>query len=268
MAPKINATFVKFCVKPNLLLRFKNRIILISKSEIKSITQLRQKKYRDARSLFTAEGPKVIEELLGEGLQLHSLYETEPTHVLKENYQQISAQELKKISNLKTANTSFAVFEKPKVPPIDYNGLIVALDAVRDPGNLGTIIRMCDWFGVSQLLCSQDTADCYNPKVVQATIGSIARVSVHYVDLKTALQESKLPIYGAFMDGQNVYASKLPEKGIVVMGNEANGISAEISEVITSRISIPQFGKQTTESLNVATATAILLSEFKRFTGR
>lgn len=240
---------------------------MISKSEIKSITQLQQKKYRDERGLFIAEGPKVIKELLAEGLRVQRFFSTEITslsEVSETRHRHITAQELKKISNLKTANTSLAVFEKPDLQNMKDSGLVVALDAVRDPGNLGTIIRLCDWFGVTQLLCSQDTADCYNPKVVQATMGSIARVSVQYVSLAETLQNSKLPIFGAFMDGKNVYKSKLPQEGIIVMGNEANGISKEISAIISEKISIPQFGIATTESLNVATATAILLSEFKR----
>ncbi|QIE60422.1 RNA methyltransferase [Rasiella rasia] len=237
---------------------------MISKSEIKSITQLQQKKYRDTRQLFIAEGPKVISELLLAGMEVEAHYDTAPTHILKENYYQVTAQELKKISCLKTANKSLAIFRKPTSAALVDSGLIVALDAVRDPGNLGTIIRLCDWFGVNQLICSEDTADCFNPKVIQATMGSIARVAVHYVPLKDTLQSLSLPIFGAFMDGKNVYDGTLPSQGILVMGNEAHGVSAEISEVIQERISIPQFGSQTTESLNVATATAILLSEFRR----
>lgn len=237
---------------------------MISKSEIKSITQLQQKKYRDSRNLFSAEGPKVIKELLAEGVKLHSFFSTELTEVTQTNHRHITHQELKKISSLKSANTSIAIFEKPTLRRVENTGLVVALDAVRDPGNLGTIIRLCDWFGVRQLVCSQDTADCYNPKVIQATMGSIARVSVHYVSLAETLQNSKSPVFGAFMDGENVYKKALPQEGIIVMGNEANGISKEISAFISERISIPQFGSVTTESLNVATATAILLSEFKR----
>ena len=138
------------------------------------------------------------------------------------------------------------------------------MDAVRDPGNLGTIIRLCDWFGVTQLICSKDTTDCYNPKVVQATMGSLARVSICYTDIQKFIAESSLPVYGAFMEGKNVYTQNLLQDAILVMGNEANGISEKIEKLITEKISIPQFGNQTTESLNVATATAILLSELKR----
>ena len=143
------------------------------------------------------------------------------------------------------------------------------LDAVRDPGNLGTIIRLCDWFGITQLVCSRDTADCYNPKVIQATMGSIARVEVTYGDLESYIKNSNLPVYGACMEGVNVYTQTWAANGILVMGNEANGISEGISKLLHEKITIPQFGKKhETESLNVATATAILLSEFKRSTER
>jgi TrmH family RNA methyltransferase len=139
------------------------------------------------------------------------------------------------------------------------------MDAIRDPGNLGTIIRLCDWFGVTQLICSLDTVDCYNPKVVQATMGSIARVNIQYCDLSEYLKKTSAPIYGGVLNGENIYNLKTPKSAILVLGNEANGISDQIVELISSKITIPQFGdSQKTESLNVATATAILLSEFNR----
>ena len=238
---------------------------MVSKSQTKLITSLQQKKYRDQTGLFVAEGPKVIAELLNDGMRLHSFFSTDASQITAENHFLLNEAELKKISFLKSANTSLAIFEIPKTKPIQDSGLIVALDAVRDPGNLGTIIRLCDWFGVRQLFCSEDTADCFNPKVVQATMGSLARVQIHYVSLSGFLEETTLPIYGGFMDGKNVYSEKLPQTGILVMGNEANGVSKEIIQKITHKITIPRFGSlQKTESLNVATATAILLSEFRR----
>lgn len=238
---------------------------MVSKGQIKLITSLQQKKYRDATGLFVAEGPKVIAELRQGGLTLNSLFTTENTEDISESIFNVTKNELTKISFLKTANKALAVFEITKQKPINTEGLIVALDAIRDPGNLGTIIRLCDWFGVSQLVCSQDTADCYNPKVIQATMGSIARVRVYYVNLSEFIKNSDLPIYGGVMDGNNIYGQTLPENAIIVMGNEANGISERINALLTERITIPQFGReQKTESLNVATATAILLSEFKR----
>ncbi len=243
--------------------------ILVSKSQTKLITSLGQKKYRDQTGLFVAEGPKVIAELLSEGLKLQWLFTTDNSNLTSENHFHITESELKKISFLKTANTSLAVFEIPKPKPLQDSGLIVALDALRDPGNLGTIIRLCDWFGVNDLVCSQDTADCFNPKVVQATMGSLARVQVHYLLLSEYFSKTRLPIYGGFMDGKNIYSEELPTDGILVMGNEANGISDKIFQKITHKITIPRFGNtQKTESLNVATAAAILLSEFRRSIGK
>lgn len=238
---------------------------MISKSEIKLITSLKQKKYRTSTGLFVAEGPKVIRELMQEGMKLHSLYTTNLEVITSEGAVEISEKELQKISFLTSANTALALFYTQSNKEITSEGLIVALDAVRDPGNLGTIIRLCDWFGVTQLLCSEDSADCYNPKVIQATMGSIARVSLQYTDLAVFLNETKLPVYGGCMNGESVYSEKFPKQGVIVMGNEANGISEKVLKLLTKKITIPQFGKaHKTESLNVATATAILLNEFKR----
>lgn len=209
----------------------------------------------------------MIQELIASDLKLIHIYTTENFDygVSLNLVTQISEADLKKISALTNPNTCLAVFEIPKLSQPHPNGLKVALDDVRDPGNLGTIIRLCDWFGISDLICSETSVDVYNPKVVQATMGSMTRVNVHYVDLKEYLQETNLPIYGTFMDGNNIYKEQLKSEGIIVMGNEANGISAEIDKLVTDRISIPRFGDlQATESLNVATATAITLSEFRR----
>lgn len=242
---------------------------MISKGQIKLITGLQQKKCRIKTGLFVAEGSKVIAELQKEKLTLHSLFTIDNEAEEGEKLFKISEQELKKISFLTTANSSLALFEIPETPKLLNNGLTVVLDAVRDPGNLGTIIRLCDWFGVTQLMCSKDTVDCYNPKVVQATMGSIARVPIHYVDLNHYLKATNLPVYAGMMDGNSIYESSLPENAIIILGNEGKGVSAEILKLVTKRISIPQFGKrQDTESLNVATAAAILLSEFKRSTGK
>jgi len=143
--------------------------------------------------------------------------------------------------------------------------LIIALDTIRDPGNLGTIIRLCDWFGVSQIVCSSETVDAFNPKVVQATMGSITRVQINYIDLPAFISKTTLPVYGTFMDSASIYSTNLPKNAVLIMGNEANGISSKIESLITERITIPRFGEsQQTESLNVATATAIILSEFRR----
>jgi TrmH family RNA methyltransferase len=158
-----------------------------------------------------------------------------------------------------------AVFRIKKTEDIVQKNTIVALDNISDPGNLGTIIRLCDWFGIKDLVCSQSTVDLYNPKVVQASMGSLTRVNVSYVNLQTFLIETSLPIFGTFTDGNNVYTTKLPKDSVLLMGNEGNGISTEIANLVSKKLSIPRFGAiQSTESLNVATATAIFLSEFKR----
>lgn len=238
---------------------------MLSKNKIKLITSLKHKKYRQQYGFFVVEGVKTIKELLQSHLELHALYTTETFNIGAKDEVLISEQELKRISFLTTPNKALAVFKIPEPKSVKNDTLIVALDAVRDPGNLGTIIRLCDWFGVTNLVCSKETADCFSPKVIQATMGSITRVNVSYIDLGFFLKATKLPVFGAFMDGKNVYKTKLPNKGILVMGNEANGVSKDIEALITEKISIPQFGDvQETESLNVATATAILLSEFKR----
>ena len=248
---------------------------MISKSQIKLITSLQQKKYRTKTGLFVAEGPKIIKDLVKAGLEMHSLYTSAVVESdgnsakafvdFSEEAIMVSQLELQKLSTLRTANTMLAVFHMFKEKEISERGLLVALDAVRDPGNLGTIIRLCDWFGVSQIICSQDTVDCFNPKVVQATMGSIGRVTVTYLELTEFLKNTKLPIYAAVMDGDNVYTTTLSQSAILLMGNEANGISPLVMPLAQNKITIPNFGlSDTVESLNVASATGILLSEFRR----
>ncbi|OBQ54679.1 RNA methyltransferase [Tamlana sp. s12] len=238
---------------------------MLSKSQIKLITSLKQKKYRLQHGFFVVEGLKTIAELLNSELELYQLFTTESFGNKSENEVIITAAELKKISFLTTPNKALALFRIPEPKTIQAEGLVVALDDVRDPGNLGTIIRLCDWFGIKDLVCSKNTVDCFNPKVIQATMGSITRVNVSYLELENFLQKQTIPVFGAFMEGENVYRTELPKQGVLVMGNEANGISEIIENLITKKISIPRFGDlQATESLNVATATAILLSEFKR----
>ena len=240
---------------------------MVSKNQIKLITSLQQKKYRKQEQLFFAEGVKVVQELLHSNFELQDLFTTKQDFltVPKNKVHAISEAELKKISALITPNTCLAVFKIPKAKQMVEKGLLVALDDVRDPGNLGTIIRLCDWFGIETLFCSEESVDIYNPKVVQATMGSISRVNVVYGNLEAFLLQTKLPVFGTFMDGKNIYQEKLPKEGIIIMGNEANGISSSVEKLVSERISIPRFGNlQVTESLNVATATAIILSEFKR----
>ena len=240
---------------------------MVSKNQIKLITSLQQKKYRFANQLFFAEGIKVIQELVESNFELVHLYTTQNDfeEVSKDKKTIIPESDLKKITALATPNSCLAVFKMPAEKKIGESGLILALDSIRDPGNLGTILRLCDWFGIDQLICSKETVDIYNPKVVQATMGSITRVNVNYVDLENFVSQAKLPVFGTFMDGNNIYKTNLPQEGIIIMGNEANGISPELEKLIKNRLTIPRFGTlQKTESLNVATATAIILSEFRR----
>ncbi|MFK8058663.1 MAG: TrmH family RNA methyltransferase, partial [Polaribacter sp.] len=179
---------------------------MLPKRQIKIITSLNQKKCRKREGFFVAEGKKVIKELLHSNFELEMIYSTDALLFSKEEkLTTISEAELKKISFLKTPNVALAVFKIEKKKKKKASELIVALDDVRDPGNLGTIIRLCDWFGVTTLVCSKTTVDCYNPKVVQATMGSLARVEVQYTDLEAYLDETNLPVYGAFMDGETVY---------------------------------------------------------------
>ncbi|WP_417887783.1 TrmH family RNA methyltransferase [Zunongwangia sp.] len=239
---------------------------MVSKSQIKLITSLAQKKYRQRNGIFVAEGIKVIRELLAASIPLEHLFTTEAIFDAPEEKTAIvDLKSLKKVSFLKTPQTALALFKIQNSEIKEVQGLTLALDGVRDPGNLGTIIRLCDWFGITNLVCSTDTVDCYNPKVIQSTMGSIARVKIQYTDLPVFLESKQIPIYGTFMEGENVYKTELNESGILVMGNEANGVSLPIEKMVTQKISIPQFGnQQKTESLNVATATAIFLSEFRR----
>lgn len=268
IAIRINAViFVEIFFNCFKIFNSKVHYFMVSKNQIKLITSLQQKKYRIANKLFFAEGVKGIQELLDSNFELEHLYTTlnDFDRVSADRKSMITENDLKKISALATPNSCLAVFKMPIEKPVLETGLIVALDSIRDPGNLGTILRLCDWFGIQQVLCSKETVDVYNPKVVQATMGSIARVNVNYVDLKVFLTQSKLPIFGTFMEGANIYKSVLPEQGIIIMGNEANGISAELENLVQNRLTIPRFGTlQKTESLNVATATAIVLSEFRR----
>ena len=239
----------------------------ISKNQVKVITSLSQKKYRQKHKLFIAEGIKVVKELLNSSFEIDSLFAVDDftIDIPSDKIIRISEKDLQKVSNLKTSNKVLGLFKIPDERPLQKSGITIALDAINDPGNLGTIIRLCDWFGVSQLVCSKDTVDCYNQKVVQASMGSLTRVSIIYTDLETYLKKNGLPTFIADMDGENIYKSKLPKEAILIMGNEANGVSDEIKALIKNKISIPRFGEtQETESLNVATATAILLSEFKR----
>ena len=237
---------------------------MLSKNQVKLIQKLHQKKYRNELNLFIVEGKKSINEFLQAGYIPQLLIATEAftTSVPQHLITPVSKDELRKVSTLQNPDEGLAVFEQPKHKGILQEGVIVALDNVQDPGNLGTIIRLCDWFGVETLLCNTQTVDCYNPKVVQASMGSLTRVAVHYLDLAAFLTTTALPVYTMDLEGENLYTATFPKDCILILGNEANGISSEVRALSNEVITIPRFSKhQRTESLNVAMAGAIILSE-------
>lgn len=245
---------------------------MISKNQIKLIRSLELKKNRKRESLFVAEGPKVIEELLK--LQTpHTIIATKEwidNNPKISNVIEVSERELESASLLKTPQQVLALFAIETTVQnlnIDNNKLYLALDGIQDPGNLGTIIRIADWFGIDTIYCSNETVDVYNPKVIQATMGSIARVKVIYTDLYNMISNlsDEMPVYGTFLDGSDIYKNELTPNGIIVMGNEGKGITKELKSLITNKLLIPSFSiGDTAESLNVAIATAITCSEFKR----
>jgi TrmH family RNA methyltransferase len=240
----------------------------VSKNQQKLVNSLKNKKYRYKNGLFVVEGIKVIKEFLNSSYRLHSLFSIADIFTLEnKTVNIISPEELKSISFLTTPQVAVGVFHIKKNKPLKVKSLTLALDGVRDPGNLGTIIRMCDWFGIKKIICSLDTVDCYNPKVVQASMGSLSRVKIYYDDLLEVIKKTNLPVYAADIDATSIYNSEINQKSILVMGSESHGISDKLRSCVDQTISIPQFGKnKQTESLNVAMATSIILSEFKRRT--
>ena len=238
---------------------------MLTKNQIKLIHSLSQKKFRVQHQIFVVEGVKVVQEFLNSNYKLVEVFSTDISYSkFSSNFTKVSSKELSKISNFSSPNKVLATFQIPSPSKVNWSGLVLALDAINDPGNLGTIIRLCDWFGIGDLVCSETTVDCYNSKVVQSSMGSHSRVNITYANLEIVLADSKV-CYGAFMDGVSIYQEELAETGVIVLGNEANGISKEIEALMDSRLSIPRFGSfKQTESLNVANAAAIILSEFKR----
>ena len=250
---------------------FEERIML-SKSQIKYIQSLHRKKYRDRYALYIVDGDKMVKEYLNHVPVIHSIYATAPwidknrsaldTHPIE--CHTISEEELKKISTLKTCNQALALVKVPAGEKFDLQaqktGLYLVLDQIQDPGNLGTIIRTADWFGLERIFCSTDCVEAYNPKVVQSTMGSLTRVKVHYVDLPELLDGVTLPLFAATLSGKNIFTENLPKDAVILIGNESKGISPSLLKLATEAISIPKFGKA--ESLNAAIATGIVLSRF------
>jgi TrmH family RNA methyltransferase len=238
---------------------------MLSHNQIKLIRSLKQKKSRQSHRLFVVEGLKSIEEFSHSNYLIKEIYTVDANIADKLGAFLISTKQMSQISFLKTPNVVLALIEIPLPEKFKENGLLLALDDVSDPGNLGTIIRLCDWFGVAHLICSENTVDCYNEKVVQASMGSLSRVRVHYLDLAQFIKQYNGKVFGAFMDGEVIYKQSLPENAIVIMGNEGRGVSNDIEKLVQEKVSIPQFGYgKPVESLNVATATAIILNEFRR----
>ncbi|MBO4427734.1 MAG: RNA methyltransferase [Bacteroidales bacterium] len=228
----------------------------ISHNEIKFVRSLQQKKFREEHGVFVVEGEKMVQEALESGFKVEKVYRRE----------ELGEKAMERLSAMSSPSPVVAVVRMPEPAVPEVGGLCLALDSVRDPGNLGTILRIADWFGIDCIFASPDSADVYNPKVVQASMGAIFRKKVIYCDL-TALCESFAKsgkrVFGTFLEGADIYASELPGEGLIVMGNEANGISPEVAAKVTDRITIPSFGGGA-ESLNVAVATAVAVSEFRR----
>lgn len=241
----------------------------MTKAEIQFVRSLADKKVRDEEHLFIAEGDKLITEIIASGWKIRHLYALEGHFAGRAEI--ISEKDMQRISQLKTASYSLAVVEQPrhKSSTASAESLSLALDGVQNPGNLGTIIRLADWFGVEDIFCSPDTADCFNPKVVQATMGAILRVKVHYLPLADFLARTAAagtPIYGTMLDGENIYDAELTSGGVIVMGNEGKGVSEACARTFTHRLLIPTYpaDRQGSESLNVAMATGIVCAEFRR----
>lgn len=252
---------------------------MVSKNTLKQLQSLQHKKFRKEYGFFVAEGERLVSDLIVSQLKIKTIYHT---HSWKQDvignrvpHVEVNEMEMKKLSGLSTQSSVLAVVEIPKSTfSIEElkEGLTLVLDDVQDPGNLGTIIRLADWFGIKTIVCSTGSADAFSPKVVQSTMGAISRVKVIYTDLKELIENAKLlniNVYGTFMQGSDIYKTDLPHNALLVMGNEGNGISQSVEKLIQYRLTIPSFtqGENTSESLNVAMATAIACSEFRRRMG-
>ncbi|MFL2637926.1 MAG: RNA methyltransferase [Flavobacteriaceae bacterium] len=244
---------------------------MITKNEIKFVRSLKIKRNRIKSDQFIVEGEKIVDELIDSSLELVKVYSTSSKYEsLDKLYTKISKTNLLQISNLKTPNKVVGIFRIPKPNKIDFTSQIVALDNISDPGNLGTIIRLCDWFGIKDLICNTETVDCYNPKVIQASMGSISRVNISYLDFKELFSDKNLNAVAADLKGESMNKFPFQENQIVIFGNESLGISDEIKSIVKDRVTIPRYNSNyDIESINVANSVAIILAELKnRFTGR
>ena len=240
---------------------------MITRAEILDIKSLATKQGREELGAFIAEGEKLVGEIRNSSLRIRRILQTKPIFA---DGELVSEKEMERISQLKSANSVLAIVELPKHKLSLANpakNLVLCLDRIQNPGNLGTIIRLADWFGISDMVCSEDTADCFTPKVVQATMGAILRVRVHYTNLAEWLSSHKgTTIYGTFLEGENIYSAQLEKSGVIVMGNEGQGISDEVAKCVSHKLLIPPYPADRcgSESLNVAVATAVICSEFRR----
>jgi len=250
---------------------------MINKNKIKFIRSLEKKKFRIEFACFLAEGNKLVADLLPffecEYLLAKASWLAMQGDIYAKELVVAEEGDIEKVSLLKSPQDVLAVFHRPEYVLDNEslkNELSLVLDGIQDPGNLGTIIRLADWFGINRVICSPDSADVYNPKTIQATMGAIARVKVFYISLPEWLSDMEgVPVYGTFLEGKNIYTESLSSSGLIVMGNEGNGVSASVENRITHKLYIPNYPpeSETTESLNVATATAIVCSEFRRKQG-
>ncbi|MEM6525010.1 MAG: RNA methyltransferase [Bacteroidota bacterium] len=244
---------------------------MVSRTITKFIKSLQLKKYRKLEQLFLVEGDKSVVEVLQSTYKVRQVLSTQEFQErypeLLKSTERITAneRELSAMGNFRTNNSAIAVVEMSSNTPFEIaDGFGIVLDDVNDPGNLGTIIRVADWYGFSRIVASLNTADLYNPKVISASKGSFTRVRLYYTDLSVYLKEANVPIFGAFMEGDSVHKIEFRERGLIVMGNESNGISDELSPLISKRISIPRYGQA--ESLNVGVATAVICDNLRRST--
>ena len=242
---------------------------MLTAHKIKVFQSLDKKKFRQKYNLFLVEGNKIISELKNSPYKIKEIFSVEPSELsfLKSETHLITERDLKKISFLQTPKDSVAVVEIPEIKFLQHPKIQIILDGIQDPGNLGTIIRLCDWFGIEQIICSQDTVDLYNPKVIQSTKGSFTRVNVFYTDLEEFLQKSDVLNIGTDMTGENLYQYQFPEKFNLILGNEGNGMRPNVEKLVSQNITIPRFGSnKSTESLNVSMATGIILGQiFSKF---
>ena len=239
---------------------------MLSKNDIKLIKSLKYKKQRYLNKMFVVEGKKSVSEFINSKFDLHKLFSINISEFSINNVIQVSQDDLEKISFLSNPDDHLAIFKIPNEKPLNKNNLLVGLESINDPGNLGTIIRTCEWFGVKDIVCSLDSVDCYNPKVVQSAMGSLYRINITYLDLTNFLKSESLNKFGTFINGESVYENKIStDNGIVVFGNEANGISSNLRSLIDVELTIPRFNnKSYPESLNLSNSLGIILSEFSR----